>query len=74
MSLPWATRGLKIPYVDRNDRQSRSLAMATAPSYSRSSRNLPRETTSYCHQNSGMGHAGLNGSVPKSVVTKRGDY
>ncbi len=28
-----ATRGLKIPYVDRNDRQSRSPAMATAPSY-----------------------------------------
>ena len=33
MSLPWATRGLKIPYADRNDRQSRSLAMATALSY-----------------------------------------
>lgn len=46
MSLPWATRGLKIPYVDRNDRQSRSLAIATAPSSTRSSRNLPRETTS----------------------------
>ncbi|WP_255292645.1 hypothetical protein [Micromonospora sp. WMMA1996] len=30
MSLPWATRGLKIPYVVRNDRQSRCLAMATA--------------------------------------------
>ncbi|MET9520575.1 hypothetical protein [Streptomyces sp. NPDC002994] len=30
MSLPWATRGLKIPYVDRSDRQSRSLAKATA--------------------------------------------
>ncbi|MGW0821296.1 hypothetical protein [Streptomyces sp. NPDC002845] len=29
MSLPWTTRGLKIPYVDRNDRKSRSLAMAT---------------------------------------------
>lgn len=23
MSLPWAARGLKIPYVDRSDRQSR---------------------------------------------------
>lgn len=33
------------PYVDRNDRQSRNLSMATALSYSRSSRNLPRETT-----------------------------
>ncbi|WP_285439538.1 hypothetical protein [Streptomyces sp. ISL-96] len=30
MSLPWAARGLKIPYVDRNDRQSRGLAMAPA--------------------------------------------
>ncbi|MEV6368796.1 hypothetical protein AB0L86_18105 [Micromonospora musae] len=30
MSLPWAARGLKIPYVVRNDRQSRGLAMATA--------------------------------------------
>ncbi|MER7418810.1 hypothetical protein ABT346_18855 [Micromonospora peucetia] len=30
MSLPWATRGLKIRYVVRNDRQSRGLAMATA--------------------------------------------
>ncbi|MFI1200416.1 hypothetical protein ACH4VR_13340 [Streptomyces sp. NPDC020883] len=28
MSLPWAARGLKIPYVVRNDRQS--LAMAAA--------------------------------------------
>jgi hypothetical protein len=33
MSLPWATRGLKIPYVVRNDRQSRGPAMATALSY-----------------------------------------
>jgi hypothetical protein len=30
MSLPWAVRGLKIPYVVRNDRQSRGLAMAAA--------------------------------------------
>ncbi|MET7982604.1 MULTISPECIES: hypothetical protein [unclassified Streptomyces] len=30
MSLPWAARGLKIPYVVRNDRQSRGLAMVTA--------------------------------------------
>jgi hypothetical protein len=30
MSLPWTTRGLKIPYVDRNDRKSRSLAIAIA--------------------------------------------
>ena len=29
MSLPWATRGLKIPCVDRNDRKGRSLAMAS---------------------------------------------
>ncbi|MEU6497610.1 hypothetical protein ABZ890_45930, partial [Streptomyces sp. NPDC046984] len=33
MSLPWAARGLKIPYVDRNDQQSRSLAMAAALSH-----------------------------------------
>ncbi|MDQ0745989.1 transposase [Streptomyces africanus] len=26
MSLPWAARGLKIPYVVRNDWQSRGLA------------------------------------------------
>lgn len=30
MSLPWATHGLKIPYVVRNDWQSRGLAMAAA--------------------------------------------
>ncbi|EFF88675.1 hypothetical protein SSTG_05682 [Streptomyces sp. e14] len=30
MSLPWAARGLKIPYAHRNDRQSRGLAMTTA--------------------------------------------
>jgi hypothetical protein len=30
MSLPWTTRGLKIPDVDRNDQKSRSLAVATA--------------------------------------------
>ncbi|WP_275461137.1 hypothetical protein [Streptomyces noursei] len=30
MSLPWAVRGLKIPYVVRNYRQSRDLAMAAA--------------------------------------------
>ncbi|WP_392756879.1 hypothetical protein [Streptomyces sp. LN590] len=30
MSLPWAARGLKIPYVVRNDWQSRGLAMAAA--------------------------------------------
>lgn len=29
MSLSWTTRGLKIPYVDRNDRKSRSPVMAT---------------------------------------------
>ncbi|MFD9475994.1 MULTISPECIES: hypothetical protein [Streptomyces] len=30
MSLPWADRALKIPYVVRNDRQSRGLTMAAA--------------------------------------------
>ncbi|MFG3408721.1 hypothetical protein [Streptomyces sp. NPDC048142] len=30
MSLPWAARGLKIPYVVRNGRQSRCPAMAAA--------------------------------------------
>ncbi|MGW7441305.1 hypothetical protein [Streptomyces sp. NPDC054849] len=30
MSLPWAARGLKIPYVVRNDWQSRGLAMSAA--------------------------------------------
>ncbi|WP_267887315.1 hypothetical protein [Streptomyces sp. WM6372] len=30
MSLPRAARALKIPYVVRNDRQSRGLAMAAA--------------------------------------------
>ncbi|MDT9688888.1 hypothetical protein Q5762_11100 [Streptomyces sp. P9(2023)] len=30
MSLPWAARGLKIPYMVRNDWQSRGLAMAAA--------------------------------------------
>ncbi|WP_281394863.1 hypothetical protein [Streptomyces rectiverticillatus] len=30
MSLPWAARGLEIPYVVRNDRQSRGLVMAAA--------------------------------------------
>ncbi|MGW1730885.1 hypothetical protein [Streptomyces sp. NPDC001937] len=30
MSLPWAARGLKIPYVVRNGWQSRRLAMAAA--------------------------------------------
>ncbi|MFD5111955.1 hypothetical protein ACFVWX_27285 [Streptomyces sp. NPDC058220] len=30
MSLPWAARGLKIPYVAHNDRQNRGLAMAAA--------------------------------------------
>ncbi|MCL7376578.1 hypothetical protein [Streptomyces sp. 35G-GA-8] len=30
MSLPWAARGLKIPYVVRNDWQSRGLAMSSA--------------------------------------------
>ncbi|MER5948091.1 hypothetical protein ABT127_18755 [Streptomyces sp. NPDC001904] len=28
MSLSWATRGLKIPYLVDNGRRSRSLAMA----------------------------------------------
>ncbi|MGW7331534.1 hypothetical protein ACWGIU_23710 [Streptomyces sp. NPDC054840] len=28
MSLPWTARGLKIPYVVRNDGQSRAPAMA----------------------------------------------
>jgi hypothetical protein len=46
MSLPWATRGLKIPCVDCNDRKSRSLAMASALSCDKKPRNLPRETTS----------------------------
>ncbi|MGX1851710.1 hypothetical protein [Streptomyces sp. NPDC055299] len=30
MSLPWAARGLKIPYVVRNDWQGRGQAMAAA--------------------------------------------
>ncbi|MFD3491992.1 hypothetical protein ACFWWB_15705 [Streptomyces sp. NPDC058690] len=30
MSLPWAARGLKIPYVVRNDWPSRGLATAAA--------------------------------------------
>ncbi|MER5432370.1 hypothetical protein [Streptomyces sp. NPDC002588] len=30
MSLPWAAHGLKIPYIIRNDWQSRGLAMAAA--------------------------------------------
>ncbi|MEY9997014.1 hypothetical protein ABIE67_009046 [Streptomyces sp. V4I8] len=30
MSLPRAARGLKIPYVARNDWQSRGLAIAAA--------------------------------------------
>ncbi|WP_277762471.1 hypothetical protein [Streptomyces sp. IB2014 016-6] len=33
MSLPWAARGLKIPYVVRNDWQRRGLAMAAVTCY-----------------------------------------
>ncbi|MFG2477057.1 hypothetical protein [Streptomyces fagopyri] len=31
MSLPWAARGLKIPYVVHNDCQSRGQTMVAAP-------------------------------------------
>ncbi|MFJ8863764.1 hypothetical protein ACIRD8_35815 [Streptomyces sp. NPDC102451] len=33
MSLPWAARGIKIPYVVRNDWQSRGLTLAAALTY-----------------------------------------
>ncbi|AJC60197.1 hypothetical protein GZL_07647 [Streptomyces sp. 769] len=33
MSLPWAARGLKIPYVVRNDRQSRGPVAAALNCY-----------------------------------------